>query len=315
MFGIGIASLALLGVPARPALSPQAAPYMDFDSRLQVEPLLRPAIDSGLVAFRVLGGNVVLLYRDHLVVYDGSAARRTRLASRAESLLRLADGTTWLTDGGRVTPATEQGLDAARSWEIPPGARVDARGTDTVLLATEQDGDALFRLRDRNGALLNLVRLRGAIRCLSWNENGLAAVVGDALYRLEGGAAELRVLDRHADYEHASDVVGLPGPHALVSLRSTVRLLRPGYSAIVVARPARLDFIKNRAVLLDGAGIVWSVAGLEKLQSRAGDLAYATQLLEQARKECTGEPCMKRDEAARVSGVAPSRLGGSGTGR
>lgn len=282
---------------------PIPRPFFDFDSRLNVRAAFRHAPQPGLQAFRVIGAETVLVYPDHLTFHDSKMARRLNVDPPARFLLRMSNGPVLIVSGERVMPLTGAESVSPQPWLVPPKTWLDARGTDTILQASQGASEVLLRLRARDGLVLNLARIPGVIRAVAWNTHGLAAVIGDAVFRLEPGASQLVVLDRHADYTLATDVVALPGKAALVALQRTVRLLRPDYSAIVLGLAARLDWVEDQAVILDlVSGTVWTVRGLDALRSRQKDLDYAAGLL---RRRCRGEPCPERDEAARILGVPP----------
>lgn len=290
----------------------EPAPYMAFDSRLTVEPLAKSESVDGLVDLLPLRDGAVFLFRGRLVARTGDSALTTSVGLDAEGIAQLGDKSLWLASPAGVVPWGTNGPEPPRALALPAGARLRAAGTATFLQARQQGDRVRFHLRKPNGASLCLAEIPGTLRCFDWNTHGMAAVVGTAVYLVALRDAdldapstppvELRRLDNHPAYAKAVDVAAVSPDRVLVALPHTVLLLSPRHQGIVVGMAARMRVLGDAAVLLNiSNGVLWRVAGFDKLGPRDRDEVYANKLLAEARTKCSGSAyCREREEAKRL---------------
>jgi hypothetical protein len=277
-------------------------PYVGFDSRLTIRPMVRHRMRKDLLAFQIFPNAVGFLYPDQLVAQAREEAAATPVTSKAWDVPRLSDGSLWLAEPGQLVPLRPSGPDRSRSVPSAKGAAVRALGTTSFLEATEAGGIARFYISTRDGGSVALAAIPGALRCYDWTPQGFSAVVGNAIYTLRNGGQELLRLDQQAGYDQAVDVATLPGDRVLVALPRGVLLVGSNYRTTVVGMPARLRGLNGIGYLLDvTTGMVWAVKGWDKLGPSERDMAYARQLLSQSEKECRpGAECVRAAEAARL---------------
>lgn len=154
-----------------------------------------------------------------------------------------------------------------------------------------------FVARRRNGESFVISTIKGLFRTASWNEYGLAAVVGNGLFVWPAGTRKLLLLMRDEGLNHARDIA-LAGPtRAIVALENVVILVTSETVTVVgTAAQAHCRFAAGVLYLLDGrTRLIWAIEGLDRLGTKAGDEAYARTLIHTSNQI---------REAARILGCA-----------
>lgn len=186
--------------------------------------------------------------------------------------------------------------------------RLYGSGSPVFLEVRERQGMLEFVAWQTVGRPLLIGGIKGILRTASWNQIGLAAVVGNSLYVWQAGSKTINRLVTDVGLVAARDVV-LVGPNrAVVALKNNVILVTPETITIVMGIPlARCRFQDDVLYLMDGqSGWIWSFRGLDQLGIKKSDQAYATSLLNQVPQN-TYENNIKFQEAARILGCGPAR--------
>jgi hypothetical protein len=77
-----------------------------------------------------------------------------------------------------------------------------------------------FIARKPNGSPFPIARMKGTLRAASWNDMGLAAVIGDSLYVWEAGSKNIIRLLSDMGLNAAQDVVLVGPDRAVITLKS-----------------------------------------------------------------------------------------------
>ena len=285
--------------------------YVGFDSRLMARLIARlPPIESALVDFRMVSGEPVVLLRDRLLLYSGSALpREIPVASNASETLGISvdqAGTVRLQRGGQVDIVTAGGL--SRDPDFAPEGKLFGSGKP-VLLEARKSGRFQNLIFNRGGGdSFAIASLEGDLRAAFWGQAGMAAVVGKSLYVWSENSDDLKRLALDTGLEHARGVCLTGTGRAVVTFLDNVTLVTAEDQIMVVGMRARCDASQDKLYLADDrSGEIWEVSGLEKLGVLKEDERHATDLLKNL-PAGSGESSAAYLEAARIIGCERAKL-------
>jgi hypothetical protein len=255
--------------------------YAGFDTRLVVSPLGTIANPKDLVGFEIVRERVIAAYtqevrivapgletaiqsQDAIVSLFVDSEQRVRIATAASGMQRL----------------TAQGLVNEPEYPKALLSLLHNSGGPVPIVADEHNGVTSFALLRALQHVLPIARVAGPMRTAGWNEEGLAAVVGQSLVTWRSGSKELQAIAMGSTLERARDVTLIGEGRAVVALDSSVVLFSPSRQLVIVGVAAKCRYSGRKLYLLDQhTGVVWSIEGLDQLGDRAGDERHARDLL------------------------------------
>jgi hypothetical protein len=267
-----------------------------------------PKFTEPVVGFEIIRGKPLVALPRQLVGFTDKNVNELAvpepvkgLSFNKESRLMLQTATGFLTIG-------DTGLEPDETMTRTVHGRLYGSGSQVFVEVRAHQGVLQFVARKQNGSPFLIASVKGKLHAASWNDIGLAAVVGDSLYVWQAGAKNIVRLLSDQGLSAARDVV-LVGPNrAVVSLKTTVFLITSETVIVVLKMPlARCRFQHSVLYLLDGqTGLIWSLQGLDQLGTKKGDQAYAADLLKQLPRNAD-ERAVKFQEAARILGCDRAR--------
>ena len=110
-------------------------------------------------------------------------------------------------------------------------------GSPVFVEVRAHQGVLQFLARNRNGAPFLIASIKGTLHAASWNDIGLATVVGDSLYVWQAGAKNMVRLLTDKGLSAARDVVlvGLNG--GWLHIKTTVVLITNETMTVVLGMP------------------------------------------------------------------------------
>jgi hypothetical protein len=172
-------------------------------------------------------------------------------------------------DGGFFR-LTKEGLEPTHQLNAVVQGRIYGSGNPVFVEVRAQAGVLQFIARKTDGSAFPITAIRGRLRAASWNELGLAAIVGDSLYLWQPGAKNVVRVLTDRGLASARDVVAAGDNRAVVALRATVAMVGTDTITIVAALPSARCRFRNGAlyVLQESNGLIWSFRGLGSLAAR-----------------------------------------------
>jgi hypothetical protein len=256
-----------------------------------------------IVGFEIVRGQVLVAHPKQLTVLAGQTNNVLDLKEAVKGVSVNHAGEVFIqTDAGFLT-MRKDGFKLDNAISDAVHGRLYGSG-NLVFLEVRAHQDILqFIARKPDGKAFPIASFKGRLRAASWNEMGLAAVVGDSLYVWRAGAQSIVRLLTDQGLNTAQDVVMVGPNRAVVSLPNGVVLVsNEGLSVVTGMMRSRCRFQQNTLYLLDGnTGIVWTFSGLDRLGTKSGDQSYAAELLRQAPKG-SAEKSIQFREAARIIG-------------
>lgn len=261
--------------------------YTGFDSRVKAKIVGRLGTGhESIVGFDVVRGTPVVSLPHRLVLFQ---KKRLNLFVEDEVQGIVSDSAGNLILQVRDPANSERSLvKQLGSHGLQPNSKLtqDVRGTlhgsGTTLFIeaiSDQTQTALLARR-RDGAYTVMTNLKGELRTLSWNKNGLAAVVSNTALIWPTGSKEVTALAADTGLEHARDICMIGSDRAILALNDSVLVLTHENATVLVGMQARCAWDGKSLYLLDErSGLIWSVSGVEQLGTSAGDLAYAGELI------------------------------------
>jgi hypothetical protein len=303
--------------PERCEKSIYAAP----DGRLTAHLLGRmPKTSEPVIGFEVVGGRPLVALPRTLLGFTDNDINEFRVPALVKGLSIDHIAHIELQTANGFQTVGKSGVEPDKLLTGRIRGRLYGSGSPVFLEVRERQGMLEFVARQAGGKPLLIGGIKGILRAASWNQVGLAAVVGSSLYVWQAGSKTINRLVTDVGLVAARDVV-LVGPNrAVVALKNNVILVTPETITVVMGMQlARCRFQDDVLYLMDGqAGWIWSFQGLGQLGIRRNDQAYATSLLKQLSPNAN-ESNSKFQEAARILGCVIARAelaklrGASGT--
>jgi hypothetical protein len=260
-----------------------------------------------VVGFEIVRGQPLVALKRQLIGFTDKGINEFAvpdsvkgLSVDRESRLVLQTAAGFLTEG-------KNGFEADKTMAKIHG-RLYGSGSPVFVEVRANQSVLQFLARQQNGAPFLITSMKGTLHAASWNDIGLATVVGNSLYVWQAGAKNVVRLLTDQGLSAAQDVV-LVGPNrAVVTLRTTVVLITSETMTVVLGMSmARCRFQHSILYLLDGrTGVIWTLQGLDQLGTRKGDEAYAVDLLKKLPRNAD-ESAVQFQEAARILGCVRAR--------
>jgi len=279
--------------------------YRGFDSRLTVEAVSRVSIGSDRVtAFEVSNGRPIVAFERRLVGVDGDRQVALPSIDRIDALAVDAAGRLFVQQGSQLRRAASDKLETVRA--VAAGTRLHNSG-HALFVESESRGTATrltVRTADDRGALPPFHLDGAAATVVSWNSVGLAAIAGDSLLTWVPGAKQMTRLRTDKGLKEARDVVLIAPDAAVVGLPHALVVVSPRGATVLALARARARWTGAELFVLDESfGVIWRVAGVDRLGSAAGDRQYASGLM----KGVVSEGDVRFAEAARLVGCEGAR--------
>lgn len=282
--------------------------YIAFDSRVTAQTAGRAAVgDDRITGFEIAAGVPFVTFEHRVVALKGRRAAGFPVIDRV--LGANVD------KSGEIRFDTQRGVLRRGDKKLVPDPALSAvtagrllnSGTDVFIEVMPEADSTIFAARRANGAVLPIARIKGVFRAASWNELGLAAIVGETLYEWSPGSKDLLVLSRDYGLRTAIDVCLIAGHRAIVGTAHATVLVTPATQLMLVGFPSRCRFSGGKLFLLDvRSGAVWSVDGLDPLGDPAKDRLHARTLIGRLRpNDSEGSPFFL--EASRIVGCREAR--------
>lgn len=302
---------AVLSVAAANSSPPkcQQQIYAAPDGRLKPHVIGRvPKSEEPIVGFEIIRGKPLVAFPHQLVVFTDKSINELAVPERVKGISFNENSRLVLQTTTGFLTFEDTGLLPDKTLISKVQGRLYGSGNQVLVEVRSRQGVLQFVARNQTGSPFLIASLKGTLRAASWNDIGLAAVVGDSLYVWQAGAKNIVRLVTDQGLNAARDVVLVGLNRAVVTLRSTVVLITDETMAVLIGMHlARCRFQQRALYLLDGqSGLIWSLEGLDQLGSRKGDWAYAADLLKQLPRN-TDEGAVKFQEAARILGCARAR--------
>jgi hypothetical protein len=261
-----------------------------------------PATKDEVTGFEIVRGTPIIALSDGLVALKEGQARQLPLDNKISGL--SVDAKEQLRIQTAQTVESMETTGFKRDDQM--GARVKGRlvnsGNRVFMDMEEKDGAVSFRLLREDGNELPIANLSGQLHAASWNKEGLAAVVNDSLIVWEAGGSQLVRLRVDAGLHLAKDVCLVGHNRAVVALPDAVVLVTSETQTILVGFSAKCNWRESTLYLLDKrSGLIWSIAGLDKIGARKGDVTHAEQILNELPLGAS-ETSPRFLEAARIVG-------------
>lgn len=283
--------------------------YSGFDSRLQARPVAAlPGAEAAVVDFAMRAGRpVIAAERRILVASAGGRWSAMPIMEGIRSLLVAPTGLVRVTTRRRVIelgqgPRTERPeandrlLARTGKHARPWTAEVINRGDSFAVEAITEPGQRF-----------TLVELKGKPEAVGWNSTGLSFVADNTLWAWRASDQELRALGTDVGLGQARSSCLLPNGSVIVGLRATTLLVSANHALVLAGAGMLCDADGTKVNLLDPkAGIVWEVAGLERVGTPGADLLHARQLV-RGEVAASRPAAVRRSEAARIVGCGAVR--------
>jgi hypothetical protein len=282
--------------------------YAGLDSRIEPHIVgIVPPSDNPVVGFELVRHRPFVARSDQLLGFD--QANIAKLTVHGLKGISVNDKSDLLiqTDRGIQTLGQSELETNTELTSIIHG-RLYNSGNPVFLEARSHDQITQFVARTLGGRSLLIASFKGTFSAASWNEIGLAAVVGNSLYVWESGSKKIVRLLTDSGLKSAKDVVLIGPGRVIVTLRKTVILVTTETILIIASLPsARCRFDAGMLYILDGQSrFIWALKGLDQLGSKTGDRSHALDLLKHM-PDRTDESSTQFLEAARILGCSEAR--------
>jgi hypothetical protein len=262
--------------------------YTGFDSRVKARVVGRLAPGrEPVVGFDVVHGVAVVALPHRLILFRN---RRVNLFVEEEvrGLISDVKGNLFLQVKDPSDPEREvtkrlraSGLQRDTTLTADVRGTLYGSGTKLFLETVPGQGQTTFLARRQDGAYAVMTTVKGEFRTLSWNRTGLAAVASNTVLIWSIGSKTLIPLATDQGLSRAHDICLVGSDRAVVTLNDSVLVMTPNGVTVLVGMHGRCAWDGTSLYLLDErSGLIWSVRGVEKLGTRAGDLAHAEELAE-----------------------------------
>lgn len=303
---VAVWALCATGLIGQTALGPKcnSVLYARLDSRLKPTLIsVLPNAHETVVGFEVIHGSPVVAFPHSLLTIQRVGGTRFAVDQTIKGLSFDKEAKVFIQSNKGVLQLDRSGLEPDNKLNSVVLGRVYGSGGKVLLEVRARHGLLEFLARRDDGAAFPIAMMKGRLRAVSWNSQGLAAVVGESLYLWHPGDKSVVRLLSDEGLASSHDVVALGGGRAVVALRNAIVLVSPKTLDIIAAMPlSRCRFQDGVLyVLQEKAGLIWSLRGLEKLGSKVDDEAYAHGLLERSKRD-TAHRNTEIAEAARILG-------------
>ena len=278
--------------------------YRAPDGRLQPHIIgSLPRIQQAVVGFEVVSDRPVVAFQHLLLGFEEKGIAELPVSETLTGFSYEKDSHVLLQSDRGFLRLGDRGLEPDSRLKAAVHGRIYDSGNPVFVEVRARQGILQFLARKDDGTAFPIAAIKGPLRAASWNELGLAAVVGESLYLWQPGATNVVRLLTDRGLAAAHDIVAVGNNRAVVALKATVALVSSDTIAIVAALPsARCRFQDGTLyVFQESNGLIWSFRGLEKLGSRQTDQAFARDLLKQAGSLPT-KGGVQFQEAARILG-------------
>lgn len=306
-----------LSLPVAP--SPTAKPkrsqeceqqmYADPDSRLTPHIIGRlPNSVEEIVAFEIIQGRPLVALPRQLIGFTANGINELTIPEPIKGLSFNKDSRVWLQTSSGFQTVGETHLESDTIFTNAVNGRLYGSGSPLFVEARAHKGILQFVARKQDGSAFTIASLKGTLRAASWNNIGLAAVVGSELYVWKAGSKNVVRLLSDQGLSAAQDVVLVGQNRAVITLRTSVVLVTDEAMTVIMGMPeARCRFDGGVLYLLDShTGLIWAFQGLDQLGTKHGDRDYATELL-QKKAGKSAQDSANFLEAARILGCQEAR--------
>lgn len=282
--------------------------YVAFDSRLAPRSHGRVTTGSDkITGFEIAAGVPIITFEHRVVGLTGKRAAGFPVLDRVLGATVDASGEVRFDTQRGVLRRGEKRLVPDPSLSAVTAGRLLNSGTDVFVEVIPEKDASMFVARGRTGDALPIAKIAGAFRAASWNELGLAAIVGDSLFVWKPGAKEIVPLAHDYGFRTAQDVCLIAPDRAVVATAHATILVTPASQLMLVGFPARVRFSGGRLYLLDvRSGVVWSTDRLELVGDAAKDQLHARTLVSRM-KPSDSETSVQFLEASRIVGCKEVR--------
>jgi len=278
--------------------------YRAPDSRLQPRIVgLLPKANQPVVGFEVVHGRPLVAFPHLLVGFEEKGLAELPVTQALKGLSYEKNSGVLVQSDSGFLRLGNRGLEPDRRLNAAVHGRIYGSGNPVWVEVRARQGILQFIARKDDGTAFPIAAVKGPLRAASWNEWGLAAVVGDSLYLWQPGAKNVVRLLTDRGLAAARDIVAVGNNRAVVALKATVALVSSETITIVATLPtARCRFHNGTLyVLQESNGLVWSFRGLEHLGTKQADQAFGRDLLRQTENP-PAKGGMQFQEAARILG-------------
>jgi len=257
------------------------AAFLGFDSRLSVKFAGRlPDGSRNAVAFELVAGKPVVALASELIGVSPTEAVRIPVPFPVTGLVSDGSSKLVVTAADGIHEMTPSGWSPSARFPAALGPSLHNSGSPLPLVTVSESNTTGFLAWRSMDSSLPIARIAGQLRAVSWNTEGLAAVVGNSLVTWKAGADTLRTLRTDPALAEARDLCFLDESRAVVSTKRAVYLMSGENALMVLAIPARFRLSGGTIYALDETdGAVWVVKLAEHMGEKAADRAYAAKLL------------------------------------
>lgn len=305
-----LALSAALAVGAMPIMrgtppSCESAVYLGFDTRLKPQAVVRFPVDQGtVVGFEVKAKRPMLALADRLFGFNGSTVVVQPLPTAIGAFAFDRSGVLYVQSATGIGRLDGKSI---RPIELALHGRMLNSGTDAFLDVAPGPATTTLTLRRRDGRIMDLVSADGVVGAANWSPDGLAAVIGNALFTWVPGEKSLVRLWTDSGSLLVHDVVSVGNRRVVVATKRSLLLVSAGRALVLGAVGGRVRWSDGLLYVADEqTGIVWRLDGLSKIGDRADDEAYAAALIRVTPAEAHEEHAAFM-EAARIVGCERAR--------
>jgi hypothetical protein len=282
--------------------------YSAFDSRLETVLVGRVPENSGAtVGFEVVEERVFIAHQHDILGLRRKSVISLPFPSPIDALAVDGSGGLFVQTAAGVLKLGEDATfakDGAVSSMIK--GKVLNSGSDTFMDVQKTGTEIDFTARRRNGGSLLVLTARGELRTAAWNDQGLAAVVGNTLYYWQPGSNEMLKLASNTGLINATNACVVGSQRVVVHANSAMLLIDHGHLSFLVGMRGMCSFEKGILYLFDQKNnLVWAARGINKIGPRETDEKYATELLKKLKPTDVGSPQFL--EATRILGCEKAR--------
>ena len=191
-----------------------------FVTEIRAFPETAPRALTHVTDFQIVGGQPVIASARELMVFDGAQVLRLPMPFQAIGILADSSPQLVVKEANKIVEFGPTGW--VPSSHLPgslAGSLHNSGAPVPLAVVSEAGATGFLAFRDTNWSM-PIARVQGQLRAVSWNEKGLAAIVGSRLVTWEAGASELRVLQTDAALAEVRDICFLGGGRVLVATRS-----------------------------------------------------------------------------------------------
>ncbi len=196
-----------------------------------------------VVGFEIIRGQPLVARPRQLIGFTDKGINELAVPEPVKGLSVNQESRLVLQTAAGFLTAGDSGFEPEKTITRMVRGRLYGSGSPVFIEVRAHERVLQFLARQQKGAPFMIATLKGTLRAASWNDIGLAAVIGDSLYVWRAGDKNVVRLLTDQGLSAARDVVLVGRNRAVVTLRATVVLITSETITVLMGMPmARCRF-------------------------------------------------------------------------